>query len=176
MSEFDDDTAVTRSGEGWVGEVSPRWSVGNNPNGGYLMGIAARAMLADSGQPDPWSVTAHFLSPPEPGPVTVSTEVVKPGRTYSTVAASIVQGERERVRLLGAFGDLAARRGPTRVSMLPPELPPPDQCVPLVELRGPGKPAFVQEIMRRVELRLPTDTPWGLQPAPGERALKAVAA
>lgn len=168
MSELDDDTAVTRAEWDWAGEVSRRWSIGVNPNGGYLVSLAARAMLADSGQPDPWTVTAHFLSPPAPGPVSVRTEVVKPGRTYSTVAASLVQGDRERVRLLGAFGDLSARRGPTRVTALPPPLPPPDECVALADLSGPGKPAFVQEIMHRFDLRLPRDTRWGSEPTAGE--------
>ncbi len=167
MNEFEDDTAVARSEGAWAGEVSPRWAVGANPNGGYLVSLAARAMLADSGQPDPWSVTAHFLSPPAPGPVSVRTEVVKPGRTYSTVAASLIQGDRERVRLIGAFGDLAARRGPSRVTAQPPVLPPVSQCVALADLQGPGKPSFVQEIMQRFELRLPADTPWGREPAPG---------
>ena len=38
-------------------------------NGGYLMAIAARAMAARAELPDPVTITAHFLSPPELGPV-----------------------------------------------------------------------------------------------------------
>ena len=69
-SEFAQDTTVTRDGDHWVGEVSPRWAVGSNPNGGYLLAIATRAMLADSGHSDPWTITAHYLSPPAAGPCT----------------------------------------------------------------------------------------------------------
>ncbi|HWG72658.1 MAG TPA: thioesterase family protein [Acidimicrobiales bacterium] len=159
LSEFDHDTSVRRSEEGWIGEVHGRWGIGSNPNGGYLVALAARAMQADSGQPDPWSVTAHFLSPPVPGPVTVRTEVVKPGRTYSTVRAALLQGGRERVSLVGAFGDLGARRGPTRVTAVPPDLPPPDRCVSLGELAGASTDS--SGFAGRIELRVSPDAPWG---------------
>lgn len=158
-TEFDADTAVHRADGGWAAEVSPRWSIGSNPNGGYLMALAARAMIADAGHPDPWSVTAHFMSPPAPGPVAVRTEVAKAGRTYSTVSAAIHQGERERVRFLGAFGDLAARRGPSRIAARPPELPPPERCASLRELAGGG--AEPSGFAGRIDIRLAPDTPWG---------------
>lgn len=157
--EFDADTRVQRADGAWVGQISPRWSIGSNPNGGYLMALGARAMLADAGQPDPWSVTAHFLSPPAPGPVAVRTEVLKPGRTYSTVSAGIHQGDRERVHLVGAFGDLAAREGPTRIAARPPELPPPERCVNLRELAGVGPPP--EGFAGRIDIRLAPGTPWG---------------
>lgn len=158
-AEFDVDTSVHRSAGAWAGEISPRWSIGSNPNGGYLMALAARAMLADAGHPDPWSVTAHFLSPPAPGPVSVRTEVVKAGRTYSTVVAALSQGDRERVRLVGAFGDLSARSGPTRIAARPPEIPPPERCVSLRDFTSSGgePPGFAG----RIEIRLAPDTVWG---------------
>lgn len=169
--EFAKATAVERSDWNWTADISPKWGIGSNPNGGYLISIGARAMLADSGQPDPWSITAHFMSPPSPGQLTVSTEVAKPGRTYSTVAGSLVQGDRERVRMIGAFGDLAARKGPSRMSALPPDLPPVSDCVPLSELGGDKKPDPFPEMMNRMDVRLPKDTSWGTKP-PAERPLK----
>jgi len=166
MSVFDDDTAVARQGDHWVGHVSPRWAVGANPNGGYLLAIAARAMLADSGHPDPWTVTAHYLSPPTEGPVEVRTSVIKPGRTYSTVSGELHQGGRERVRILAAFGDLAARHGVTRVAAAMPAIPPPEECRPLFEVT-PGGSERSPEVIRRFEVRVPADTPWGRQPGDG---------
>ncbi|HLI24036.1 MAG TPA: thioesterase family protein [Acidimicrobiales bacterium] len=158
-TEFEADTAVHRADGAWAADISPRWSIGSNPNGGYLTALAARAMIADAGHPDPWSVTAHFLSPPAPGPAWVRTEVAKAGRTYSTVSATLVQGDRERVRLLGAFGDLSARTGPTRVATSPPDIPPPEQCVSLREVAGQGPdPAGFPG---RIDLRLPPEVPWG---------------
>src|ERR1700733_8127141 len=111
-SDFERDTAVRRDPVGWTADLQPRWNVGNNPNGGYLLAIAVRAMREEAGRPDPVTVTAHYLSPPADGPVSIRTQVVKPGRTFVTVMAEVVQGDRERVRVLGAFGDLPKREGP----------------------------------------------------------------
>ena len=74
---FAADTAVTRidvSDEGtmrFAGEVHDGWDIGGNANGGYLLAIAARAIRDASERPDPVSVTAHYLRPGKPGPVTV---------------------------------------------------------------------------------------------------------
>jgi acyl-CoA thioesterase len=160
MSDFERDTAVRRDGDGWTGSIQPRWNVGNNPNGGYLLAIAVRAMLGEAGRPDPVTVTAHYLSPPAEGPVTIRTEVVKPGRTFVTVMAEVAQNGRERVRVLGAFGDLADRQGPSRISARPPDIPPPAECVSLARLtEQAGRP--IPEVMNRFDLRLPADSPWG---------------
>jgi acyl-CoA thioesterase len=163
-SQFDEDTAVQRVEGGWEGSIHPRWNVGNNPNGGYLLAVAVRAVASDAGRFDPVSVTAHYLSPPAEGRIEILTQVVKPGRSFVTVMAELIQGGRERVRVLGAFGDLAARQGPTRVSARPPDIPQPDDCVSLLDLTlQSGRP--VPEVMNRFDLRLPPDSPWG---RPGE--------
>lgn len=171
MSEFEEDTAVVPETEvegdrTWTGQITSRWNVGANPNGGYLVALAARAMLADSGHPDPWTVTAHYLSPPAPGPAEVRTTVVKPGRTYATVSGGLHQGGRERVRVLGAFGDLSSRRGPTRVAAEAPDIPSPAECRPIFEVT-PGGVDFAPEVVHRFEIRVPPDTPWGRQPGDG---------
>lgn len=165
MSEFGADTAVTRLDERtWSAEVHGRWNIGANPNGGYLLAIAVRAMREAVGRPDPLSMTAHYLSPPVPGPATIEVDVVKAGRSFANVTARVVQGDRERVRLLGVLGDLAARSGPSRVTARPPELPDPDDCVPLRQLSAEaGRP--VPEAMHRFDLLLPRDTTWGRTPA-----------
>ncbi len=115
----------------FTGTVDPGWAVipGAAPNGGYLMALGARAMRATVTHPDPVTLTAHFLKPPEPGEVSIDVEVVRTGRRHSTVAARIEQDGRERVRLLGAFGDLSAADGPTRLDRHPLNLPPVDDCV-----------------------------------------------
>ena len=161
---FEEDTAVRREDGVWKADLHPRWNVGNNPNGGYLLAVAVRAMLADAGREDPLSVTAHYLSPPAGGEVEIRTEVFKAGKTLANVSASVVQGDRERVRVVGVFGDLAERTGPTRISARPPDIPPPDECVSLLDLtRRAGR--AVPEVMNRFDLRLPPDSPWG---SPGE--------
>jgi acyl-CoA thioesterase len=130
-SRFARDTAVERVDEArYRGEVDPGWAVldGAAPNGGYLLALAARAMRDPLPHPDPVTLTAHFLAPPEAGPVDVDVEVVRSGRRHSTVAARLHQDDREMVRLLGAFGDLTRAEGITRVDRRPPDLPPVDAC------------------------------------------------
>jgi hypothetical protein len=130
---FARDTAVERLGDGrYAGRIDPGWAVidGAAPNGGYLMALAARAMRDPVAQhPDPVTLTAHFLAPPTDGEVEVDVEVLRSGRHHSTVAATLRQGGDDKVRLLGAFGDLAGAEGPTRVDRHPPELPPLERCV-----------------------------------------------
>ena len=131
-NRFEHDTAVERIGDDrYRGRIDPGWAVidGAAPNGGYVMALAARAMRDPVPHPDPVTVTAHYLAPPEPGEVTVDVEVLRTGRRHSTVAASLRQGDREVARLLGTFGDLSAASGPTRVDRQPPALPPREDCV-----------------------------------------------
>jgi acyl-CoA thioesterase len=162
--EFATDTAVTRVDDGtYAAEVHPRWNIGANPNGGYLLAMAARAMREVSGRPDPLSVTAHYLSPPAAGAVAVEAEVVKAGRSFANVTGRLVQGGRERVRLLGVFGDLAAQTGPTRLAATPPPLPPPEECVSMRAMSAEAG-RQVPEAMHRFDLLLPPDTSWGTQP------------
>jgi hypothetical protein len=159
-SEFESDTAVWPGEGGYRGDIHPRWNIGENPNGGYLVAVAVRAMQAEARRPDPISVTAHFLSPPAVGPVTVRTRTVKAGRSFVTVTGEMTQAGKERVRLVGAFGDLATQSGPTRVSAQPPALPPPEDCVRLdVLTRRAGRP--FPEAMARYDIRLAPDSPFG---------------
>lgn len=159
MSELDDDSAVRLVDGAWRADISPRWNIGPNPNGGYLLAIAGRAVLAAAGRPDPLSVTAHYVTPPVIGPADVAVDIARSGRRYSTLAARITQGGADRVRLLAAVGDLDAMEGPTHVLAAPPEVAPPDRCRSLVGLlEGVGSP--VVEAMRRYDLRLPPDSPW----------------
>jgi acyl-CoA thioesterase len=166
LSDFEHDTAVRREGDAWAADLHTRWNVGHNPNGGYLLAVAVRAMLEEVGRPDPVTVTAHYLSPPAAAPVTVRTQVVKAGRTFSTVMAEMIQGDRERVRVVGALGDLSGQTGPTRVSARRPDIPSPDDCVDLVDLtRRANRP--IPEVMNRFDIRLPPDSPCG-QPGEGD--------
>ena len=157
-NRFADDTAVERiDDDRFRAECRTGWRVigGRAPNGGYLMAIAARAMALRADRPDPVTLTAHFLSPPEIGPVEVTTEMVREGGRHRTVAARLVQDGVERVRLLGAFGDLDRADGPSRVLREPPPWPDvttlPDPVTDLGEHDVP-------EILHRLDHRMPPET------------------
>ena len=147
---FADDTAVHDEGGGrYSAEIRNGWDIAGNANGGYLLSIVARAMRDASGRPDPVSVTGHYLAPGHPGPAEIRTEVVKHGRTLTTMTASLDAGGRRLVQALGAFGDLSTSSGPELVEAAPPALPPPEECVAVV-----ATATFPPPFMGRVDLRL----------------------
>ena len=139
------------------GEIQPGWDIVGNANGGYLLAIVARAASLAADGRLPASVTAHYLAPGKPGPVTIDTEIQKRGRRFSTVRATMADAERPLVALLGSFRDTSIPIDSVeRVEAVPPEMPPPEDCV-LVEPTETFPPPF----MGKVELRLhPEDASW----------------
>ena len=142
--EFDNDTAVTwveTSGvtSVWTAELSAGWNIGANPNGGYVLAVAGRAIGATRPQhPHPLSVTAHYLRPAQPGPATITVEMARTGRKHSTASATFVQNSKERIRVLATFGDLSAQEGPTRVEAEAPQIPAMDRCISRGSLSDDG--------------------------------------
>lgn len=127
---FDEETSVRTVGDGaFETELSSSWLAGPALCGGYGMVIALRAMATSLPQPDPVSVTAHFLGPLAPGPAHVRIDVVKSGRSVSSGQAAVSQGGRERLRLMSMFGHLAAGPVSRHMEGGPPDLPPPEVCV-----------------------------------------------
>jgi len=154
--ELDADTEVRRTGDHlWRGAVSDRWSIGPYPNGGYVLAIALNAIRQELPHPDPFTVTAHYLSPPQPAPIDVAVEVVRSGRGHSTAMARMLQDGKERVRVLANYGDHSQSQGPTIIQGQPPPMPPPDECPPQANGRLPN--GLIAAIRDRVEVR----------PAPG---------
>ena len=154
--EFDEDTAVTAAGGGaYRIDISPRWNVGDKPNGGYLLALALRAAAAELPHPHPFTSTAHYLRAAEPGPALVDVEVIRAGRTHATAEARVIQNDTEIVRVLTSFGDLSALDGPTKVTGTPPDLPPIEQC-----LRGRARlpSGDVVAIAERFETAVHPDT------------------
>lgn len=81
-------------------ELGPRWTVGPKAHGGLLLVLLARAGLArldaqaPGAAPDPLAISADFLRAPDTGPVELTTEVLKQGRTVSVVSVRMAQGGR----------------------------------------------------------------------------------
>lgn len=150
---FAEASRVRGSGDGvWSADIAPGWDILGNADGGYLAAIAARAAGMAVGRPDPVTVTAHFLAPGRPGPVTITTEVLKKGRRFSTAGATMRFGDQPVLTLLGSFGELTDEAHLERVDAAPPDLPPPDECIP-IEPTDTFPPPFVG----KVELRLHPD-------------------
>lgn len=151
---FDAATAVADLGGGrYAGDIHDGWSIADNANGGYLLSIAARAMRAAADRPDPVSVTAHYLRPGKPGSAEVTTELVKVGKSFTVVRATLVSGDKPVLSLLGTFGELDRSTDAGDRALLvdaePTALPPIEDCIPLVATEG-----FPPPFMANVDLRL----------------------
>lgn len=146
----------------WSAQIAPHWNIGDKPNGGYLMAVMLQALSSELAlgvsdpadeQPDPLTLTAHFLRPGIPGaPGTISTEVLKRGRSISTVRGTLVQDGKTRVEMMAGFGSLA-NNGPSDVDI---DLPAP--TFPPIE-DGTDRATLVQgvkemSLLDRVEVRV----------------------
>ena len=159
MTEFDADTAAARTAGGWALTLTDRWDIADRPNGGYLLASVVRAMAGDVGRPDPLTVTAHYLRPAAAGPAAVTVEVIRTGRRLATAIARLEQGGRERLRVLATFGDLAAATGPDLVTAVAPDLPGPEDCVPLAGRRPEGM-VDLPRIHARFDARIDPAVGW----------------
>ncbi len=90
--------AIEPLGDGrFHAELGEQWTVGPKAHGGLLLVLLARAALArleaeaPGLAPDPLAVAADFLRAPDPGSVTLATEVLKTGRTASVVGVRMHQ-------------------------------------------------------------------------------------
>jgi acyl-CoA thioesterase len=160
VHEFDRDTAVTPVAAGrWAAWITDGWHIGDNPNGGYLLAVAVRAMgeaiRASADHPHPLTVTGHFLRPGEPGPAHTEVEVVRTGRKLSTATAALVQAGKERLRVVGTFGDLGDASGPTVIVGAPTSMAAPEDCPD----RLPD-PMQAMSILHRIDTRLDPTTGW----------------
>ena len=152
LSQFDTETTVRENAGFRAGHVSDAWNIGDNPNGGYLVSMAMNAILEAVPHPDPVSVTSHFLRPGLANAACViRVEVIRTGRTLSSVQATLIQDEKARVVVLAALADLEQRAGVEAEITLPaPDIPDPEACVPRTEaLQGIRLP-----ILSRLDIRL----------------------
>jgi hypothetical protein len=85
--------------------------------------MMGRAMQQHSGRRDPFTVTAHYLAPAPAGPLEIEVDTVKTGKLVTTMNATMRRGDRNIMRVLGAWGEMAALE-PQIVTATPPDLPP----------------------------------------------------
>ncbi len=146
-------TAAQREDDStWTGAIQPGWDIFENANGGYIMAIAARAMSAAADDRLPVSVTAHFTRPGKPGPVSTATEIVRAGRTFSTVRAELSSDTGVVLAMLGLFAEADRAPGDTLlIASEIPEIPPPDECIPaLPAVEGPLPPPLMSKVEERI--------------------------
>lgn len=112
---FAEVTDVRRTGTGrYAADADPEWTVGGKPNGGYLVAIATRAVLAEAPHPHALASSTHFCRSPQPGPLTVDVEVLRAGRGTGQVHARTNQDGRVCADTVVTVGRLAADPEPPR--------------------------------------------------------------
>src|ERR1700751_4989432 len=109
MSEWGRVTAVRRRDSTTFDvDLDLGWSIAGKPNGGYLMAVVANAGLAAVERPHPLAVSGDFVRPPDGGAAEVRVDVVKQGRTVSTVRTTLWQNEKPCLDMLVTAGELPA--------------------------------------------------------------------
>ncbi|MFH8338252.1 thioesterase family protein [Streptomyces sp. AM6-12] len=177
-SEFDRDTAVARRAPGVYDlDLSAGWTILGAVNGGYLLAVLGRALGDALPHPDPFTISAHYLTASRPGKAVIRTQTVRAGRTLSTGQASLLQyddegNEVERIRVLASYGDLAALPDDVRTTAKPPAIPPFEQCFGPAD--GPDPLKGTSAITDRLLLKLdPATLGWALGQPSGKGEMRA---
>jgi len=104
-TEFDTDTALSPAGDGhFTGDVTDRWMIGGGPNGGYIAAFLMRGLVAITPQPDPLSMTTHYVGRPEVGPCDVEVAITHATRSHAFMRASLSQQGSVRAHAIAVFG------------------------------------------------------------------------
>lgn len=150
MRSFTADSQVERVHPGRYRVALPEeWDIAGKANGGFMLALAARAMAAEAGRPHPVTITAHFLAPGQPGLAEVQTQLVKRGKRFSILSATMSAAQTPLLQVLGTFGDPGEAASEfCIIDGAPPALPEPDACV-----RYDGPPGL-PTMYRNLDLRL----------------------
>ncbi|HZA87624.1 MAG TPA: thioesterase family protein [Acidimicrobiales bacterium] len=162
-STFDRATAVSAAGGAadravFAIEVDPDWTIGDKPNGGYLLATLARAAIATVGSiegpdhPHPVAATAHYVASPPLGPAEAHLEVLRRGRRMSQTRARLIRDDGSPcVEATFALGRHDPATEPWWSDVAEPDLPPRDDCV---RLPGVAPTGVALPIMQHVDVRL----------------------
>lgn len=156
MPDFTEATSVRQSSPGgYAVNIDGTWAVGGVPNGGYLVAVMLRAVLPESPHPHPLSTTAHFVSPPVPGPAVVTVDVLRAGRTTATLRATLRQDDVPRVEAIVTTATLSREAPVEWAGPAPEPVAPVDDCIPAVVDLPDGTHVGLLE---HVDLRLDPQT------------------
>lgn len=179
-SAFDRAIATRTTGPGTrAGEFTDEWVIGHAVNGGIALAMAGAALSAElggNGHPDPFAISAYYLSAGAPGPVTVRTETLRTGRQVATGEVSLWQEAPDgqpvqRMRALATYGSLDQLPDDVRTAARPPEMPGPDEC--LRALDAPPEAVRGVNILHQLDLRMdPATAGWAMGKPSGRGELR----
>lgn len=156
MADFTEATDVKNVEPGiYEAHIDSSWSVGDIANGGYLVALILKAVVAESPHPHPISTSAHFVAPPDAGPARVRTDLLRAGRTTATLRATLIQDDIPRVEALITTSTLDREAEVEWAGPTPEPVAPVDECIPAVVDLPDGTHVGVLE---HVDLRLDPQT------------------
>ena len=143
-------------------ELDRSWTYGKDvQHGGRLLELVTGAGVALLDHPHPLAVSAHFLAAPRLGPAVVEREVLRAGRSVSTVHARLVQNGRTCLDAVVTAGRLDTPGQPAWTRTGPPTLPPLEDCLRNTPARGMPRSGLTE----RLDLRLdPAAAGWLTDP------------
>ncbi|MEB3368968.1 thioesterase family protein [Saccharopolyspora mangrovi] len=135
----------------YTAEAHPDWTIGGKPNGGYLLAMLGRAAAQSATHQHVLAASAHYPHSPKPGPLHLTTEVLRTGRSASQVRARLSQDGTPCVEATFTLGTLAPDANPQWSDGTPaPVDRARDDCEPVTGGRGLA-------IMDQVDLRIDPD-------------------
>ena len=153
LASFADVNAVTPvSATEFTAVISPDWTIGGKPNGGYLLAMLGRAVTAAGAHRDVLAASAHFLRAPDPGPCVIAVEELRAGRSASQLRARLSQDDRICVEALFTTGELDPDAQPYWTDGVPaPGVMPFEDCHRVPPQTPFGVPALM---MGQVDMRV----------------------
>ncbi|MEI8263793.1 MAG: thioesterase family protein [Actinomycetes bacterium] len=135
--------------------LHPAWTVGDKPNGGYLIAVMVRSAahaLSDAGQAHEICVAAAttYAGAPSVGEAFVDVTILRSGKSASQVHATVVQDGVASVASTMVFGKMGDE-GREYDSLKAPDLPERSSCI---RIPSTGSGEFTVGIMDETDLRL----------------------
>jgi acyl-CoA thioesterase len=161
-------SALTADGPGaFVGAIHPDWTIADKPNGGYLLAMLGRAAVASGPHEHVVAASAHYLRPPDAGPVRVEVEVLRAGRSASQFRTRLIQGDQGCIEALVTTSTLDPDTKPYWNAGAPE---PGTAAFEASQRLPPMSPSgFPVAIMTQVDLRIEPDSLGFAQGAPSGR-------
>ena len=110
---YDEAMDLRPDGDALVGTVAQGWDVFGIPHGGYLLGLAGKAVLGATGAPDVFTITTHYLRKARFAPIRFEVRAVGGSRRFTSVTATATQGEDVVLSVMALVGDRTGIDGPS---------------------------------------------------------------
>ena len=134
-------------------DLPDTWAYGAGVlHGGWLLETLVTQALAHTGHPHPLAVSAHYPAAPRVGRAQLEVEVLREGRSVSTLRARLSQHGHVKVEALVTCGSLPARgQEPVLLDAHPPVLPAPEVCLHHVAPPGVARNGVTEQLEVRLD-------------------------